>query len=208
MECPAVPGRRRGHAVDRPVDHRDTDGIVRYAPRHVEPSRPSPNPISPASPRAAPSTAPPRARDPVPAGRPRHMGLSRPGSDGRDRGRGRRDPDHRGRHHPRRIRGRDRGLRLDPSTATVRARTEARLLRIEQTVVRRHLSSSPETALAIIADLGRRLQNLNSTLATLTRAADALAKGNSTPPCSMRSGHRPAASPISQTSSNAWRGAS
>jgi serine phosphatase RsbU (regulator of sigma subunit) len=68
-----------------------------------------------------------------------------------------------------------------PRTATVRARTEARLLRIEQTVVRRHLSSSPETAMAIIADLGRRLQNLNSTLATLTRAADALAKGQFEP---------------------------
>lgn len=64
-----------------------------------------------------------------------------------------------------------------PRTATVTARTEARLLRIEQAVVRRHLASSPETALAIIADLGRRFQNLNSTLATLTRAADALAAG-------------------------------
>ena len=35
--------------------------------------------------------------------------------------------------------------------------------------------------MAIIADLGRRLQNLNSTLATLTRAADALAAGTWTP---------------------------
>jgi phosphoserine phosphatase RsbU/P len=64
-----------------------------------------------------------------------------------------------------------------PRTATVTARTAVRLLRIEQTVVRRHLSSSPETAMAIIADLGRRLQNLNSTLAALTRATDALAAG-------------------------------
>lgn len=64
-----------------------------------------------------------------------------------------------------------------PRTATVTARTGVRLLRIEQTVVRRHLSASPETAMAIIADLGRRLQNLNSTLAALTRAADALAAG-------------------------------
>jgi len=61
-----------------------------------------------------------------------------------------------------------------PRTATVTAQSQVRLLRIEQTVVRRHLSSNPETAMAIIADLGRRLQNLNSTLATLTRAADAL----------------------------------
>jgi serine phosphatase RsbU (regulator of sigma subunit) len=68
-----------------------------------------------------------------------------------------------------------------PRTATVRARNEARLLRIEQTVVHRHLASSPETAMAIIADLGRRLQNLNSTLATLTRAADALARGEFDP---------------------------
>lgn len=68
-----------------------------------------------------------------------------------------------------------------PRTATVRARTEVRLLRIEQTVVRQHLASSPETAMAIIADLGRRLQNLNSTLATLTRAADALAAGSFEP---------------------------
>jgi phosphoserine phosphatase RsbU/P len=68
-----------------------------------------------------------------------------------------------------------------PRTATVRARTEARLLRIEQAVVRRHLAGSPETAMAIIADLGRRLQNQNSTLATLTRAADALAAGSFEP---------------------------
>jgi serine phosphatase RsbU (regulator of sigma subunit) len=64
-----------------------------------------------------------------------------------------------------------------PRTATVTARTEARLLRIEQSVVRHQLGSSPETAMAIIASLGQRLQNLNSTLATLTRAADALAEG-------------------------------
>jgi serine phosphatase RsbU (regulator of sigma subunit) len=68
-----------------------------------------------------------------------------------------------------------------PRTATVRARSEARLLRIEQAVVRRHLAGSPETAMAIIADLGRRLQNQNSTLATLTRAADALAAGSFEP---------------------------
>ena len=64
-----------------------------------------------------------------------------------------------------------------PRTATVRALAEVRLLRIEHAIVLRHLSSNPETAMAIIADLGRRLQNLNSTLATLTRAADALAAG-------------------------------
>ena len=68
-----------------------------------------------------------------------------------------------------------------PRSATVRARSEARLLRIEQSVVRRHLAGSPETAMAIIADLGRRLQNQNSTLATLTRAADALAAGSFEP---------------------------
>jgi serine phosphatase RsbU (regulator of sigma subunit) len=56
-----------------------------------------------------------------------------------------------------------------------------RLLRIEQAAVRRHLASSPETAMAVIADLGRRLQNLNATLATLTRAADALAAGEFDP---------------------------
>jgi len=64
-----------------------------------------------------------------------------------------------------------------PRTATVRARSAARLLRIEQAVVRRYLAGSPETAMAIIAELGRRLQDQNSTLATLTRAADALAAG-------------------------------
>jgi phosphoserine phosphatase RsbU/P len=68
-----------------------------------------------------------------------------------------------------------------PRTATVRARSRARLLRIEQAVVRRHLARSPETAMAVIAELGRRLQNLNSTLATLTRAADALADGTFDP---------------------------
>jgi hypothetical protein len=81
-----------------------------------------------------------------------------------------------------------------PRTATVRARTEARLLRIEQAVVRQHLASSPETAMAIIADLGRRLQNLNSTLATLTRAADALAAGVFEP--SMLDAMRSAGEPV------------
>jgi serine phosphatase RsbU (regulator of sigma subunit) len=68
-----------------------------------------------------------------------------------------------------------------PRTATVRTRTEVRLLRIEQAVVRRHLIANPETAMAIIADLGRRLQNQNSTIATLTRAAEALAEGSFEP---------------------------
>jgi phosphoserine phosphatase RsbU/P len=68
-----------------------------------------------------------------------------------------------------------------PRTATVRARTDVRLLRIDQAVVRRHLVANPETAMAIIADLGRRLQNQNSTLATLTRAAEALAAGSFEP---------------------------
>jgi phosphoserine phosphatase RsbU/P len=68
-----------------------------------------------------------------------------------------------------------------PRTATARARTEAQLLRIDQSVVRRQLTASPETAMAIVADLSRRLQNLNSTLATLARAADALAVGDFDP---------------------------
>jgi serine phosphatase RsbU (regulator of sigma subunit) len=68
-----------------------------------------------------------------------------------------------------------------PRTATVRVTRAARLLRIDQAVVRRHLAASPETAMAIIADLGRRLQNQNSTLATLTRAAEALAEGSFEP---------------------------
>lgn len=68
-----------------------------------------------------------------------------------------------------------------PRTATVRARSDARLLRIEQAVVRRYLFSNPETAMSIIADLGRRLQNQNSTVATLTRAAEALAAGSFEP---------------------------
>jgi len=68
-----------------------------------------------------------------------------------------------------------------PRMATVRAQTEVRLLRIEQSLVRRLLDGNPDTAIAIIADLGRRLQNLNSTIATLTRATDALAAGEFDP---------------------------
>lgn len=68
-----------------------------------------------------------------------------------------------------------------PRTATVRTIGAARLLRIEQDLIRAHLARHPDSAMAIIAELGQRLQGLNGTIATLTRATTALARGEFQP---------------------------
>lgn len=68
-----------------------------------------------------------------------------------------------------------------PRTASVRTLGPARLLRIEQDMIRSQLASHPDAAIAVIAELGRRLQGLNGTIATLTRAATALARGDFNP---------------------------
>lgn len=64
-----------------------------------------------------------------------------------------------------------------PRTATVEALTPARLLRIDRTVIETLLAEHPTAAMSIIGDLGDRLNSLNGTIATLTQAATALAKG-------------------------------
>lgn len=64
-----------------------------------------------------------------------------------------------------------------PRTAAVTARTPVRLLRIEQSAIRGIMARSPDTAMAIIAELGSRLQGLNGTIAALTQATRALADG-------------------------------
>lgn len=66
-------------------------------------------------------------------------------------------------------------------TASVRTLGPARLLRIEQATIRDHLAHRPDAASAIIAELGQRLQSLNGTIATLTRATNALARGEFLP---------------------------
>ena len=63
-----------------------------------------------------------------------------------------------------------------PRTATVSAMTDVSLLRLEQATIRALIEKSPETAMSIIAELGGRLESLNSTIAALTQAAHALSK--------------------------------
>jgi sigma-B regulation protein RsbU (phosphoserine phosphatase) len=68
-----------------------------------------------------------------------------------------------------------------PRTATVVALAPSRLLRLDQGSIRKLIADHPEAAMAVIGDLGRRLQNLNETMATLTQAANALAEGTFDP---------------------------
>ncbi len=68
-----------------------------------------------------------------------------------------------------------------PRTAYVIAKTPVTLLRIEQATIRQILSDSPETSMAIVAELGARLQKLNGAIATLTQATKALAIGEFEP---------------------------
>jgi serine phosphatase RsbU (regulator of sigma subunit) len=62
-------------------------------------------------------------------------------------------------------------------TASVVAASDVTLLKIEQTTIRDVLGQSPDSAVAIIGELGHRLQSLNGTMATLTQATKALAAG-------------------------------
>lgn len=64
-----------------------------------------------------------------------------------------------------------------PRTATVSALTSARLLRLEQSVVKSIVADHPEVAMSVISELGKRIQSINGSLAMLTQAASALAKG-------------------------------
>ncbi len=66
-------------------------------------------------------------------------------------------------------------------TATVQALEATQLMRLEQSVIRRLMADHPEAAMAVIGDLGQRLQNLNGTVAILTQAASALALGEFQP---------------------------
>lgn len=68
-----------------------------------------------------------------------------------------------------------------PRTASVVARTDCQLLRIEQVTIRAMIADSPDAALSVIAELGTRFQRLNGSLATLTNAATALARGDFEP---------------------------
>ena len=66
-------------------------------------------------------------------------------------------------------------------TASIVAATQTTLLKIEQVTIRQLLSESPETSMAIVAELGSRLQGLNGAIATLTQATKALAIGEFEP---------------------------
>jgi serine phosphatase RsbU (regulator of sigma subunit) len=61
-----------------------------------------------------------------------------------------------------------------PRTATVRARASSTLMRINGRDFEAVISTHPETALTILAALGRTVASLNGPLAMLTRAAQAL----------------------------------
>jgi phosphoserine phosphatase RsbU/P len=64
-----------------------------------------------------------------------------------------------------------------PRTATVSARADSVLLRIDRDTIRGLLQANPDAAMAIIGELGGRLQSLNGSIAALTRATTALAEG-------------------------------
>ncbi len=68
-----------------------------------------------------------------------------------------------------------------PRTATVRAKSPARLLRINRAVIQTLLENHPTAAMSIIGDLGDRLLGLNGTIASLTQATTALARGEFKP---------------------------
>ncbi|MCW5697733.1 MAG: SpoIIE family protein phosphatase [Bauldia sp.] len=62
-------------------------------------------------------------------------------------------------------------------TASVHAVSAARLLRLDQETIRTLLTGNPAAAMAITAELGRRLEQQNGVIATLVQAAGALAEG-------------------------------
>ena len=61
-----------------------------------------------------------------------------------------------------------------PRTATVIARTDLVVIRIEQDSLMRLSADYPSIGVAIIRELGGRLANMNHSLASLTYAAEAL----------------------------------
>ncbi len=67
-------------------------------------------------------------------------------------------------------------LTTSARTASVSTIEPATLLRIEQSTIRKALADSPEAAMAVIAELGARIQSLNGVFATLTQAASAVAR--------------------------------
>ncbi len=64
-----------------------------------------------------------------------------------------------------------------PRTATVRARTDAALMRLGRADLAAAIAAHPETAFGLLAALGRRVHALNRPLAMLTLAAQALERG-------------------------------
>lgn len=63
-----------------------------------------------------------------------------------------------------------------PRTASVISETDVVLLRIEQATIHGLIAETPGAAVAVIGELGARLQGLNGTIAALTQAAHALAR--------------------------------
>ena len=63
-----------------------------------------------------------------------------------------------------------------PRTATVRARTDLVLVRIDRDSLMSIAADKPSVTFAIVGELGRRLHNMNTPLAYLTYAATALAR--------------------------------
>jgi phosphoserine phosphatase RsbU/P len=63
-----------------------------------------------------------------------------------------------------------------PRTATVKARTDLELLRINRENLMSIVATEPSIAVAIIGELGQRLHSMNTPLAYLTYAARALAR--------------------------------
>lgn len=61
-----------------------------------------------------------------------------------------------------------------PRNATVSALSEATLLRLERDIIREILAEHTDAVMTVIGALGGRLQGLNSTIATLIQAAEAL----------------------------------
>jgi serine phosphatase RsbU (regulator of sigma subunit) len=65
-----------------------------------------------------------------------------------------------------------------PRTATVRATSDAALMRLGRADLAASIAAHPETAFGLLAALGRRVNSLNRPLAMLTLAAQALERGD------------------------------
>jgi len=64
-----------------------------------------------------------------------------------------------------------------PRTATIMARTDVAALRVERDNLMSLVAELPSIAIEIISELGQRLHSTNQSLAFLTYAANALARG-------------------------------